>query len=664
MNLKSGLNYEGKTAKKHINPAALAALLLAAVMAFSSFTFVTASDSYPDREGDFSIPGTGEVLMGLEGEFVKVDNDAKARLLARVNEIRKEACDEGVPSPDDRTVPLTSADYVPLKWSRLVELVAAMRAAESSVYVGHGRLASNSSVFNNGYGAVTHGENLAWNMLDASVEGILYGIEQWYEEKADWINNNTDAQTGHYTSMIDPGMRYIGLSGFYSSAGKYRLTVTNHLSAASGLDESVAGLGGPVTQKTLVKLSYLTGFSINGKTIVKPGETVKMENTAVITAQASGIGDRLSYGRGPLFTGISWNSDNSSVASVDSMGNVTAHVEGRAVITASVNGTQLSDSVTVDVIPANVDPDIRLSGASITLSNDLSVNFKVPSAPFRSSDAAASDPFLKIVFRGEEITLTEYKNEGSVYSFSFKDIAPHYMNENIEATLYATVGESTIPTSRVDYSIVKYCKNLFAALSDSTVDAALKKLLVDTLTYGSSAQEYMNYNVDSLAVSALTPAELAYGSEGGTVSFTQVINSSYRTGASPLVTWETFGLYLDYGINVRMKVSAESVNGLSLFVTDNGEYSRTVPASKFEAIGNNEYYVTFEGLNPSLLRTVLYAVFMQDGNAVSNTFRFSVNSYFYTLISDENVDWATYNLTWSLVFYGDSAQEYVEAAAA
>ena len=664
MNLKSGLNYEGKTAKKHINPAALAALLLAAVMAFSSFTFVTASDSYPDREGDFSIPGTGEVLMGLEGEFVKVDNDAKARLLARVNEIRKEACDEGVPSPDDRTVPLTSADYVPLKWSRLVELVAAMRAAESSVYVGHGRLASNSSVFNNGYGAVTHGENLAWNMLDASVEGILYGIEQWYEEKADWINNNTDAQTGHYTSMIDPGMRYIGLSGFYSSAGKYRLTVTNHLSAASGLDESVAGLGGPVTQKTLVKLSYLTGFSINGKTIVKPGETVKMENTAVITAQASGIGDRLSYGRGPLFTGISWNSDNSSVASVDSMGNVTAHVEGRAVITASVNGTQLSDSVTVDVIPANVDPDIRLSGASITLSNDLSVNFKVPSAPFRSSDAAASDPFLKIVFRGEEITLTEYKNEGSVYSFSFKDIAPHYMNENIEATLYATVGESTIPTSRVDYSIVKYCKNLFAALSDSTVDAALKKLLVDTLTYGSSAQEYMNYNVDSLAVSALTPAELAYGSEGGTVSFTQVINSSYRTGASPLVTWETFGLYLDYGINVRLKVSAESVNGLSLFVTDNGEYSRTVPASRFEAIGNNEYYVTFEGLNPSLLRTVLYAVFMQDGNAVSNTFRFSVNSYFYTLISDENVDWATYNLTWSLVFYGDSAQEYVEAAAA
>ena len=664
MNLKSGLNYEGKTAKKHINPAALAALLLAAVMAFSSFTFVTASDSYPDREGDFSIPGTGEVLMGLEGEFVKVDNDAKARLLARVNEIRKEACDEGVPSPDDRTVPLTSADYVPLKWSRLVELVAAMRAAESSVYVGHGRLASNSSVFNNGYGAVTHGENLAWNMLDASVEGILYGIEQWYEEKADWINNNTDAQTGHYTSMIDPGMRYIGLSGFYSSAGKYRLTVTNHLSAASGLDESVAGLGGPVTQKTLVKLSYLTGFSINGKTIVKPGETVELENTAVITAQASGIGDRLSYGRGPLFTGISWNSDNPSVASVDSMGNVTAHVEGRAVITASVNGTQLSDSVTVDVIPANVDPDIRLSGASITLSNDLSVNFKVPSAPFRSSDAAASDPFLKIVFRGEEITLTEYKNEGSVYSFSFKDIAPHYMNENIEATLYATVGESTIPTSRVDYSIVKYCKNLLAALSDSTVDAALKKLLVDTLTYGSSAQEYMNYNVDSLAVSALTPAELAYGSEGGTVSFTQVINSSYRTVASPLVTWETFGLYLDYGINVRMKVSAESVNGLSLFVTDNGEYSRTVPASKFEAIGNNEYYVTFEGLNPSLLRTVLYAVFMQDGNAVSNTFRFSVNSYFYTLISDENVDWATYNLTWSLVFYGDSAQEYVEAAAA
>ena len=128
--------------------AKLCAAILTVVMLLTSVAQFVFADEYPPREGDFTEnPREGNVIMGIEGEFVTITEEEKAILLDRVNEIRKEACDEGVPSPSDRSVALTSADYVPIKWSRLIELIAAMRAVESSVAIAHQRLAVNTSVF-------------------------------------------------------------------------------------------------------------------------------------------------------------------------------------------------------------------------------------------------------------------------------------------------------------------------------------------------------------------------------------------------------------------------------------------------------------------------------------------------------------------------------------
>ena len=648
-------------ARGHGRLAPAVAFFVAAVLVFTSLSCVFASDSYPDREGDFSVPGSGDVLMGIEGTFVPVDETAKATLLARVNQIRKEACDEGVPSPSNRSVPLKSSDYVPLKWSGLIEMVAAMRAAEASVYIGHGRLASNSNVFNNGYGASTNGENLAWNWEQPTVDAILYGIEQWYEEKADWLSGTPGAVTGHYTSMIDPRMKYIGLAGFYNSSARFAMTVTNQLSMSSGFDESVAGIGGPVTQKTLVKLASLTDFSISGGTAVRTGETVSFTNRATVTADSSGSGTYTSRGVGPLFTGVTWQSSDPSVASVDGTGKVTAVAPGQTVITASVNGTSLSDAVTLNVIPDDLDPGVMISAASVSLSDDLTVNFKIPSAPFTGSGAAVSDPFLKIYFRGGEYTVSSFKNEGGAYSFSFRNIAPHFMNENIEARLYVSVGggEPQIADS-VNYSIVKYCKDLLAILAETEGSGPLKKLLVDTLNYGSAAQIYMGHDTGNLASDALTAAEKALGTQEGGSSFQMAINSSYKVVSNPSVQWKTCGLYLDSGIKVRMRIMTSDISGLVLSVTDGTGFSWTAEASEFESLGGNEYYVYFDGLNPAMLRKVFYAVFTRNSAEVSNTFRFSVDSYIYNVLID-GPDIGLNRLVWMLLYYGDSAAEYVES---
>lgn len=75
------------------------------------------------------------VWLGLKGSYL-ANADAA---LKRVNEIREEACREGVQDPRDPDRKLTMADYVPIKWSSDLEYIARIRAAEASVYMDHER---------------------------------------------------------------------------------------------------------------------------------------------------------------------------------------------------------------------------------------------------------------------------------------------------------------------------------------------------------------------------------------------------------------------------------------------------------------------------------------------------------------------------------------------
>ncbi len=41
----------------------------------------------------------------------------------------------------------------------------------------------------------------------------LVELSRWYNEKTDWVDK-TGAVTGHYTSMINPDITYIGVASF------------------------------------------------------------------------------------------------------------------------------------------------------------------------------------------------------------------------------------------------------------------------------------------------------------------------------------------------------------------------------------------------------------------------------------------------------------------
>lgn len=176
------------------------------VLAFISLVFIVSMFfripvSAAVRNTDVTAASSDNTWVSVEGTFY---SNTKTEILNRVNAIRKEACKEGVTNPSTGKA-LTMADYVPIKWSSDLEWIAQTRAAEATVKESHTRPNGTDCFSVQHNGVNSWGEVLAWNY-----SGMMHGIEQWYEEKGDWVKN-TGAVTGHYTSMINPENLYIGL---------------------------------------------------------------------------------------------------------------------------------------------------------------------------------------------------------------------------------------------------------------------------------------------------------------------------------------------------------------------------------------------------------------------------------------------------------------------
>ena len=201
--------------------------------------------SYHILNSEVNINSASTSFVGIEGNFLTPDKQA---ILDRINAIRKEAVAEGIVN-----------SYVPIKWSTALEKTAFSRAAEASVTRNHKRLSNKDiwSAWPSGNFSLT--ENLAWNY-----DGFMTAINQWYEEKADYVKSlsgaSVSAQTGHYESLINPELTYMGLAAFDNPKNSW-ITVAQSFGTASGGSEELAGGYGKAIQYTEVNSSQTQTFA-------------------------------------------------------------------------------------------------------------------------------------------------------------------------------------------------------------------------------------------------------------------------------------------------------------------------------------------------------------------------------------------------------------------
>lgn len=270
------------------------------------------------------------MLVGVKGSYI---TDIQA-VLARVNAIRKEACEEGVPDPRNAKRKLTPSDYVPIRWSSDLEYIARIRAAEASLVIDHTRPNGTSCfTLKSPNGIQSYGEVLAWNYT----QKFLLGIEQWYEEKADWVNQNSSAITGHYTQMIDPDNIYAGYATFINPDAQYPTTTSGEYSSHADMDETSGPDISNCTQTIEAELANLTAG-------MSDFADLKEENSvqANFYVQLSDSGCKLSF-----LDKAEWKSSNPSVASVDGNGQVKGLKKGTADITASKGNLTATRTVRV-----------------------------------------------------------------------------------------------------------------------------------------------------------------------------------------------------------------------------------------------------------------------------------------------------------------------------
>ena len=201
--------------------------------------------SYHILNSEVNINSASTSFVGIEGNFLTPDKQA---ILDRINAIRKEAVAEGIVN-----------SYVPIKWSTALEKTAFSRAAEASVTRNHKRL-SNKDIWSAwSSGNFSLAENLAWNY-----DGFMTAINQWYEEKADYVKSlsgaSVSAQTGHYESLINPELTYMGLAAFDNPKNSW-ITIAQSFGTASGGSEELAGGYGKAIQYTEVNSSQTQTFA-------------------------------------------------------------------------------------------------------------------------------------------------------------------------------------------------------------------------------------------------------------------------------------------------------------------------------------------------------------------------------------------------------------------
>ena len=286
----------------------------------------------PILETDVASASNGCTMLGIYGSYYSQAQEA----LDKLNEIRKEACEAGnIPDPRDPSRMLTSDDYKPLKWSRDLESIARIRAAEAGISFnfmasGHDRPSDKDTFSLSFHGVSSNCEDLAYCWGKSMTEGVML----WKSEQKDWVDQNLSNETGHYTSMINPKYNYAGLGDFYSEAAPYPNTVAGEFSTRTGLNETMQDVQTDVIQKVEISNKHIKENFLDG------ADTINTEQTSSLTAKVRlertrKVSTREIWSVQPL----TYSSSDRTIATVDNNGNVTGLTNGDVTITAKADNT-------------------------------------------------------------------------------------------------------------------------------------------------------------------------------------------------------------------------------------------------------------------------------------------------------------------------------------
>ena len=260
---------------------------------------------------------------------------------------------------------------------------------------------------------------------------------------------------------------------------------------------------------------------------------------------------------------------------------------------------------------------------------------------------------MEFVFLGNTYKVSEYTiDKSGRLSFACDKVAANLMVDLITATLYAKYDGVEYASASVEYGVITYAtRQIDKATGKSRV------LLCDLLNYGAAAQIYNKYKTDNLVTKDFTAEQLS-GATKDDPKVESIKNAAYEVIDNATAEWKAVGLLLESAVTVRYKFQAEDITGLvAKFTADGCEYE--IPYTEFELVKGttNQYYIYFKGLHAGQMRSEIHAkLYDKDGNLISNTARYSIESYIAEKYNNTNADLVA--LIKAMIKYGDSAYNF------
>ena len=278
--------------------------------------------------------------------------------------------------------------------------------------------------------------------------------------------------------------------------------------------------------------------------------------------------------------------------------------------------------------------------AGLNLTNDINVIWKAQ-IPEGYSEIYATFKLGD----NEAVTVYDYTiDENGYYCFTFRNITPDRMIDIISASIYA---DGELKATKPDFSIKSYCKYL---LDNYSTDAKLVALVSDLLIYGERAQLYVGYKTDNLVTDGLNLSASACPEI--TEDFNKLTLSVDKADG---IAFEGIGLVLDSSLAFRLCFSAEDTEGLTVKVSIGGR-SASFEVSAL-ADGKGKYMLIYDGINATQFDETITVSFLRNGEALSTSITYSVNSYAYYIHSIEAED-KLVAIVEAITCYGASAVSY------
>ena len=332
-----------------------------------------------------------------------------------------------------------------------------------------------------------------------------------------------------------------------------------------------------------------------------------------------------------------------------------------------VRGYDTIYNMAVEVEDDGYREELVIAAKNATFASDYSVLFAITEG--------VKDAYSKVYIVAEReqfdgdtaiesssVTLTECSLNGSYYAFTYENFAAREIASEINATLYAEDAEGNVyygPT--ISYSLRQYAEN---QIRKATVAEEFKTMMVDFLNYGAAAQTHFGYNTSDLANSGLTEDELALASP----ERDYVDSKSATVDSTKAVNITNFSLLFVDKITILAATDMDAVT----YEANKDNWVAQVSYTNFDGIDVTEeialndeslfnlngtrYVLNFAGLKSREMdKVVTIKICDKEGNVVSNTVTYSVESYAY---SKGTGDTTLAKLVRNLIKFGDSNIAY------